>query len=166
MNPLSIHLDDTPALTLLTLKTECRRIQREQGLDIVFVDYIQLMDGAGDNMVAKITAISKGLKQLARELDVPVFVASQLSRALESRSDKRPVLSDLRESGGLEQDADVVIFIYRDDVHNEASERPNEADLIVSKHRNGETGTATLYFRKHLTQFTNLKRTSVNLEDF
>lgn len=171
LGDLPIYLDDTPALSVLQLRTKCRRIWREHGLDLVVVDYLQLMTAGGssgrnENRVQEISAISRGLKELARELKVPVLAGAQLSRAVEQRMDKRPVLSDLRESGSIEQDADVVMFIYRDDIYNEASERPNEADIIVAKHRNGPTGTAVLFFRKELTQFTNIKRTDINLDAF
>jgi len=169
LSSVPMFLDDTPALSPLQLRTKARRLLREQGLDLIIVDYLQLMSagvGRGDNRVQEISFISRGLKELARELNVPVVAGAQLSRAVEQRTDKRPVLSDLRESGSIEQDSDVVMFIYRDDVYNEASERPNEADLIVAKHRNGPTGTAVLYFRKELTQFANIKKTDVNLEDF
>lgn len=170
LSKLKLFLDDTPALSVLQLRTKCRRLMREHGLDLVVVDYLQLMtasDGMkrGDNRVQEISYISRGLKELARELNVPVISGAQLSRAVEQRTDKRPVLSDLRESGSIEQDADVVLFIYRDDVYNEASERPNEADIIVAKHRNGPTGNAVLYFRKQLTQFVNIRKTEVHLGD-
>lgn len=169
LSSLRMFLDDTPGLSVLQLRTKCRRLYREHGLDLVIVDYLQLMSGnignrISDNRVQEISYISRGLKELARELNIPIIAGAQLSRAVEQRQDKRPQLSDLRESGALEQDADVVIFIYRDDMYNEASERPNEADLLVAKHRNGPTGSVALYFRRELTQFTNLKKTSVNLE--
>ncbi len=165
-----LFLDDTPAISPLAMRGKCRRLAREYGLDLVIVDYLQLMTmGAGgrsENRVQEVSAISRNLKELARELNVPVIAASQLSRAVEQRGDKRPVLSDLRESGSIEQDADVVMFIYRDEVYDEDTERPNQADIIVAKHRNGPTGVVTLYFRKELTQFANLKQTDVDLSGF
>lgn len=163
LSPLRIFIDDTPALSPLQLRTKCRRLYSEHGLDLVMVDYMQLMTaGTGrgnENRVQEISFISRHMKQLARELNVPVLSAAQLSRAVEQRQDKRPQLSDLRESGSIEQDADVVMFIYRDEVYNENTERQNQADIIVAKHRNGPTGTVTLYFRKELTQFSNLAKT-------
>ena len=144
------------------LRTKARRLHAEFGLDLIIIDYLQLMTGENnrsENRVQEISYLSRSLKALARELNVPVLVASQLSRAVEQRSDKRPVLSDLRESGSIEQDADIVMFIYRDDVYDESSERKNVAELIIAKHRNGPTGTVELYFQRNLTQFRNaLKR--------
>jgi replicative DNA helicase len=148
-------IDDTPSASALELRTKARRLHAEVGIDLMVVDYLQLMRGdyRSENRVQEISGISRGLKALARELNVPVLALSQLSRGVESRSDKRPILSDLRESGALEQDADVVIFIYRDEMHNENTERKNIADIIVAKHRNGPTGTVSLYFKKELAQF-------------
>jgi replicative DNA helicase len=148
-------IDDTPGLSALELRTKARRLHAEVGIDLLVVDYLQLMGGdfRSENRVQEISSISRALKGLARELNVPVLALSQLSRGVESRTDKRPILSDLRESGALEQDADVVIFIYRDEMYNENTERPNIADIIVAKHRNGPTGTVALYFRKELAQF-------------
>lgn len=151
-----IFIDDTPALTPIQMRTKCRRLQHEHGIDMVIVDYMQLMNAGGtyqNNRVQEISYISRALKELARELNVPIFSAAQLSRAVEQRQDKRPVLSDLRESGSIEQDSDIVIFLYRDVVYNEATEFPNQADLIVAKHRNGPTGTVSLYFDNALTKF-------------
>jgi len=148
-------IDDTPGVSALELRTKARRLHAEVGIDLVVVDYLQLMRGdfRSENRVQEISSISRALKALARELNVPVLALSQLSRGVESRTDKRPILSDLRESGALEQDADVVVFIYRDEMYNENTERPNIADIIVAKHRNGPTGTVSLYFRKELAQF-------------
>lgn len=151
-----IFIDDTPALTPIQMRTKCRRLQHEHGIDMVIVDYMQLMNAGGtyqNNRVQEISYISRALKELARELNVPIFSAAQLSRAVEQRQDKRPVLSDLRESGSIEQDSDIVIFLYRDVIYNEATEFPNQADLIVAKHRNGPTGTVSLYFDNTLTKF-------------
>jgi replicative DNA helicase len=154
-----IYIDDTPALSAMELRTKVRRMHAEHGLDMLVVDYLQLMmgDRRSENRVQEISYISRALKGLARELNVPVLALSQLSRAVEGRQDKRPILSDLRESGSIEQDADVVMFIYREEMYVEDTERQNIADVIVSKHRNGPTGTVSLYFRKELTQFRDLE---------
>jgi replicative DNA helicase len=160
MQDLNIFIDDSPALTPLQLRTKCRRLVHEYGLDLVIVDYLQLMNGGGsfeNNRVQEISYISRSLKELARELNVPIFTAAQLSRAVEQRQDKRPQLSDLRESGSIEQDSDIVMFLYRDVVYNEATEFPNRADVIVAKHRNGPTGTISLHFENSLTKFTDAK---------
>jgi replicative DNA helicase len=150
-----LFVDDTPGLSALQLRTKARRLHAEYGLDLIMVDYLQLMSGdfRGENRVQEISYISRALKGLARELNVPVVAASQLSRAVEQRHDKRPILSDLRESGSIEQDADVVMFIYRDEMYNPDTEMKNIADIIVAKHRHGPTGTVQLFFRRHLAQF-------------
>lgn len=170
VNDLPLTLDDSPILNLLNLRGKCQRLKREGGLDMVIVDYLQLMSGntpaKAEYRVQEISALSRGLKEMAREFNIPFIVGSQLSRAVEQRSNKRPVLSDLRESGTIEQDADIVLFIYRDDAYNEASERPNEADIMVSKHRNGPTGQVSLLWDASHTRFNNLKRTEFSLEDF
>lgn len=169
LSNVRIFLDDTPAQSPIQMRTKCRRLYAEHGLDLIMVDYLQLMNsGSGrvENRVQEISFISRQLKQIARELNVPVLAAAQLSRAVEQRQDKRPQLSDLRESGSIEQDADVVMFIYREDAYNENTEKVNQADILVSKHRNGPTGVVTLYFRKELTQFSNLNRTGVDLAGF
>ncbi len=155
LSELPIYIDDTPALTPIQLRTKCRRLHSERGLDMVFVDYLQLMtsDRRSENRVQEVSYLSRMLKALARELNIPVMVASQLSRAVEQRQDKHPVLSDLRESGSIEQDADVVIFIYRDELYHPETEFPNIAELIVAKHRSGPTGTIQLFFDKRYTQF-------------
>ncbi len=149
------YIDDTPGASALELRTKARRLHAEVGVDLIVVDYLQLMRGdfRSENRVQEISSISRALKALARELNVPVLALSQLSRSVESRTDKRPILSDLRESGAIEQDADVVMFIYRDEMYNENTEWPNIADIMVAKHRNGPTGTVQLYFRKELAQF-------------
>ena len=149
------YIDDTPGASALELRTKARRLHAEVGIDLMVVDYLQLMRGdyRSENRVQEISSISRALKALARELNVPVLALSQLSRSVEIRSDKRPILSDLRESGALEQDADVVMFIYRDEMYNDNTEWPNIADIMVAKHRNGPTGTVQLYFRKELAQF-------------
>ncbi|MBP8974362.1 MAG: replicative DNA helicase [Anaerolineae bacterium] len=169
LSKLNVFLDDTPALTPLQMRAKCRRLYSEHGLDLILVDYLQLMNagvGFSDNRVQEISFISRNLKHIAREMNVPVVAAAQLSRAVEQRQDKHPQLSDLRESGSIEQDADVVMFIYREDVYNENTERKNQADIIVAKHRNGPTGSVALFFRKELTQFANLSKTGVDLTGY
>ena len=155
-----IYIDDTPGITPLEMRTKARRLHAERPLGLIVVDYLQLMHGGGrmdqNNRVQEISHISRSLKELARELDVPVVAASQLSRAVESRHDRRPMLSDLRESGSIEQDADVVMFIYRDDYYNEGSEKKNIAEVIVAKHRNGPTGAVELFFIKEQAKFADL----------
>ena len=165
LSKLQIFLDDTPSLSAIQMRTKCRRLHAEYGLDLIMVDYLQLMASGvrAENRVQEISYISRSLKQLARELRVPVLSAAQLSRAVEQRQDKRPQLSDLRESGSIEQDADMVLFIYRDEAYNEDTDRPNQADIIVAKHRNGPTGTVTLFFRKEQTLFTDPKVVSIDL---
>ncbi len=163
---MNIWIDDTPAMTPIQMRTKCRRIAHEYGLDLVIVDYMQLMNGGGGyetNRVQEISYISRSLKELAREMNVPLFSAAQLSRAVEQRQDKRPQLSDLRESGSIEQDSDIVIFLYRDVVYNEATEFPNRADLIVAKHRNGPTNTVSLHFEKSLTKFSDARTQTIDL---
>ncbi len=165
-----MFIDDTPALSAMELRTKARRVHAEFGLDLIVVDYLQLMrgDARAENRVQEISYISRSLKGLARELNVPVLALSQLSRAVESRTEKRPMLSDLRESGALEQDADIVMFIYREDMYDETTDRQNIADIIVAKHRNGPTGVVSLYFRKELTQFMELElyREELNVPEF
>ncbi len=159
----TIYIDDTPAITPLQLRTKCRRLDMEVGLDLVIVDYLQLMSGdmRTDNRVQEVSNISRNLKVLARELNVPVLAAAQLSRAVEQRQDKMPVLSDLRESGSLEQDADIVMFINRPDAMDETSIRHNLAQLIVAKHRNGPThGGIDLVFIKNLALFKTAEKQS------
>lgn len=155
----SIFLDDTPAISVMELRTKARRLEAEHGLDLIFVDYMQLMRGdkRSENRQQEISYISRSLKELARELNVPVVAMSQLSRAVESRHDKRPMLSDLRESGSIEQDADIVMFIYRDEIYNPDTEFPNLAEIIVAKHRSGPTGLFSVYFKKQLAQFLDLE---------
>ena len=150
-----IFIDDTPSISVMQLRTKARRLHSEHGLDLVLVDYLQLMTGdiRTENRVQEVSYISRSLKALARELDVPVVAASQLSRAVEQRTNKRPILADLRESGSLEQDADVVMFIYRDELYRPETEMQHIAEIIVRKHRNGPTGTIQLFFRQHLAQF-------------
>ncbi len=134
----------------------------EQGLDLIMIDYLQLMSGSGgrgsDNRQQEVSEISRSLKAIARELDVPVIALSQLSRAVESRPDHRPMLSDLRESGAIEQDADIVMFIYRDEYYNKDSEKAGTAEIIIAKQRNGPLGTVELAYLPELTRFANLER--------
>lgn len=164
----SIFIDDTPGASVTDIRTKCRRLYAEHGLDMVIIDYMQLMTGQSggrnDNRQQEISFISRSLKALARELNVPVIALSQLSRAVESRSDKRPMLSDLRESGSIEQDADAVLFIYREDYYIEDTDRQNIADILVAKHRHGATGTVSLFFRKELTQFRDLEIQRTDLD--
>ncbi|MFL7790613.1 MAG: replicative DNA helicase, partial [Anaerolineae bacterium] len=152
---LPIFIDDTPSISVLQLRTKARRLHAEHGLDLILLDYLQLMSGDthSENRVQEVSYISRSLKAVARELDVPVVAASQLSRAVEQRTDKHPMLADLRESGSLEQDADVVMFIYRDELYHPETEQQNIADIMISKHRNGPTGVVQLFFRKRLAQF-------------
>jgi replicative DNA helicase len=162
-----LFLDDTPAITPLQLRTKCRRLHMEYGLDLVIVDYLQLMGGdtRTDNRVQEVSYISRNLKVLARELNVPVLAAAQLSRAVEQRSDKRPVLSDLRESGSLEQDADIVMFIYRPDQYEKDTVKQNVAEIIVAKHRNGPVGSVELIFRSALAKFENAATKHVSFNE-
>ena len=155
-----IYIDDNPRLTVMEIRAKARRLKSRHGLGMIVVDYLQLMSGRSDaeNRQVEVSEISRGLKILARELEVPVIALSQLSRNLESRADKRPVLADLRESGSLEQDADVVIFIYRDEVYNRDSPDRGTAEIIVAKHRNGPTGVTNLAFLDHYTRFANMAR--------
>jgi replicative DNA helicase len=159
---VSLHIDETPGLTVSELRANARRLARQCGgkLGLIVVDYLQLMSvssGMSDeNRATAVGEISRGLKMLAKELDCPLIALSQLSRAVESRSDKRPMMSDLRESGAIEQDADVIIFVYRDDYYNQDSKEPGIAELIIGKQRNGPTGTVKLAFLKHLTRFESL----------
>lgn len=161
-----LFIDDTPAMSALELRTKARRLQAEFGLDLVIVDYLQLMrsDGRAENRVQEISYITRSLKSLARELEAPLIAISQLSRAVESRSDRKPILSDLRESGSIEQDADIVMFIYREELIKENTDRKNIADIIVAKHRNGPTDTVPLYFDRDLTRFADLELTRQPLE--
>lgn len=161
ISDLKIEIDDTAAISPLELKAKCRRMKVEKGLDLIVIDYLQLMQMSGrvESRQQEISTISRNLKAIAKELDVPVIALSQLSRAPELRSDHRPILSDLRESGAIEQDADVVMFLYRDEYYNkEESEKPNIGELIIAKHRNGPTGTVELVFKKEYTKFLNLER--------
>ena len=152
-----MFIDDTPALTPLELRTRARRLKREHGLGLIVVDYLQLMEApeSGENRATEISSITRSLKGLAKELSVPVIALSQLNRSLEQRPTKRPVMSDLRESGAIEQDADVIFFIYRDEVYNEDSQDKGTAEIIIGKQRNGPTGKVKLTFLGEYTRFEN-----------
>lgn len=163
MGPLSqakIFIDDTPAISVMEMKAKCRRLKMEQGLDMILIDYLQLMSGDGktESRQQEISTISRSLKGLAREMDCPVVALSQLSRAPEMRADHRPILSDLRESGAIEQDADIVMFLYRDEYYNPDSEKKNIGELIIAKQRNGATGTVELAWLGQFTKFANLDK--------
>jgi replicative DNA helicase len=143
-----------------------RRAKSDHKVDLILIDFLTLLTGPGDSEHQRVTYIIRSLKEMARELKVPVVVAAQLNRKVEDRKDKHPQLSDLRESGSIEEAADIVLFLYRDEVYNEHTERPNQTDLVVAKHRNGPTGAIQLYFRKERTQFTNLSKTEIDLAGF
>jgi replicative DNA helicase len=176
LNDLPFFIDDTPGLTIAALRTRARRLKRQKGIGAIVVDYVQLLQGSGknssDNRVQEISEITRGLKTLAKELDLPVLALSQLSRAVESREDKRPQLSDLRESGSIEQDADIVLFVYRDEYYH-AQKKPDEGDVdkfekwklkgekiygqaevIIAKQRHGATGIVPMMFHKETTKFS------------
>ena len=156
-----LFIDDTPGISITELRSKCRKIKLEYGLSIIIIDYLQLMSGSGrssDNRQQEISEISRSLKALAREMNAPVVALSQLSRACETRQDHRPMLSDLRESGAIEQDADVVMFLYRDDYYNKDTDTPNIAEVIIAKQRNGPIGTVNLLWQPEFTKFVNLAR--------
>ena len=160
MSDAPLYIDDTPSITMLEIRAKARRLKQRVGLDLVIVDYLQLMSSnrRSDNRVQEVAEFSRGLKMLAKELDIPVVALSQLSRQPESRTDKRPMLSDLRESGSIEQDADIVSFIYRDEVYDADSPDKGTAELIIAKHRNGAVGKVQLAFLAHYAKFANLSR--------
>ncbi len=163
MGPLAqsrIFIDDTPGINVMDMKAKCRRLKMEHGLDLVMIDYLQLMDShiKSDSRQQEISAISRALKILAREMDCPVIALSQLSRAPELRADHRPILSDLRESGAIEQDADIVMFLYRDEYYHPDSEMKNMGEVIIAKQRNGSTGTIELAWLGPFTKFANLEK--------
>lgn len=158
LSKANLYIDDTPGISSLEIKNKCRRLKSEKGLDLIIIDYLQLMsaDGKSESRQQEISAISRSLKNLAREMDCPVIALSQLSRAPELRADHRPILSDLRESGSIEQDADIVMFLYRDEYYNpETTEKPNVCEVIIAKHRNGPTGTVELTWLGKYTKFVN-----------
>ncbi|MGN1298030.1 MAG: replicative DNA helicase [Clostridia bacterium] len=164
IGPLSeaeIYIDDTPGINIMEIRAKCRKLKLEKNIGLVVIDYLQLIQGSGKRNGSReqeISEISRSLKILAKELDVPVIALSQLSRAAEQRPDHRPMLSDLRESGAIEQDADIVMFLYRDDYYNQDSEKKDIAEVIIAKHRGGSTGTVELLWLGSYTKFVNLER--------
>jgi replicative DNA helicase len=156
-----IYIDDTPGVKINDIRSKCRRLKQESGLGMILIDYLQLIQGngrAGENRQQEVSEISRSLKALARELQVPVIALSQLSRGVEQRQDKRPMMSDIRESGSIEQDADIVAFLYRDDYYDKESEAKNIIEIIIAKQRNGPVGTVELAFVKEFNKFVNLER--------
>ncbi|WP_240421628.1 replicative DNA helicase [Paenibacillus periandrae] len=156
-----IHIDDTPGITVNEIRSKCRWLKKERGLGMILIDYLQLIQGSGRrgvNRQEEVSQITRTLKQIARELDVPVIALSQLSRGVEQRQDKRPMMSDLRESGAIEQDADIVAFLYRDDYYDKESEKKNVIEIIIAKQRNGPVGTVELVFLKQFNKFVSLQR--------
>ena len=169
LNDAPIFIDDTPGLNPMEIRSRARRIMREHGLGMIVIDYLQLMQSAkanGENRATEISEISRSLKGLAKELGVPVLALSQLNRSLEQRPNKRPIMSDLRESGAIEQDADLIVFIYRDEVYNEDSESKGTAEIIIGKQRNGPIGMARLTFLGKYTRFENHTNTGGYAEDY
>ncbi|GAA0378220.1 replicative DNA helicase [Bacillus horti] len=159
LSKASIYIDDTPGITVGQIRSKCRRLKAEHGLGMILIDYLQLIHGSGkENRQQEISMISRTLKTIARELDCTVIALSQLSRAVEQRQDKRPMLSDLRESGSIEQDADIVAFLYRDDYYDQESENKNVIEIIIAKQRNGPVGKVELAFLKEYNKFVNLSR--------
>jgi replicative DNA helicase len=158
LSEAKIFIDDSPAVTVSDIRAKCRRLKREKGLGMIVIDYLQLIHGRGrgDNRQQEVSEISRTLKQIARELEVPVIALSQLSRGVEQRQDKRPMMSDLRESGSIEQDADIVSFLYRDDYYDKESEKQNIIEVIIAKQRNGPVGTVELYFMKNYNKFVSV----------
>ncbi|MEC2055172.1 replicative DNA helicase [Peribacillus psychrosaccharolyticus] len=156
-----IYIDDTPGVRIGEIRSKCRRLKQEQGLGMILIDYLQLIQGngrSGENRQQEVSEISRSLKALARELQVPVIALSQLSRGVEQRQDKRPMMSDIRESGSIEQDADIVAFLYRDDYYDKESENKDIIEIIIAKQRNGPVGTVSLAFVKEYNKFVNLER--------
>lgn len=158
----NLEIDDTPGIGISEMRSKCRKMKLERGLDMIIIDYLQLMSGSGrsESRQQEVSEISRSLKKLARELNVPVLALSQLSRAVEQRPDKRPMMSDLRDSGAIEQDADVCMFIYRDDYYNRDSEKKGISEIIIGKQRNGPVGTVELAWLPELTKFANKARES------
>jgi replicative DNA helicase len=157
----NLEIDDTPGINVSEMRSRCRKMKLEKGLDLIVIDYLQLMSSSGRTDASRqqeISDISRNLKSLAREMQCPVIALSQLSRAPEQRTDHRPMLSDLRESGAIEQDADVVMFLYRDEYYNKDTEHPGEAEVIIAKQRNGPIGTVTLLWKAETTRFVNIAR--------
>ena len=156
-----IYIDDTPGVRIGDIRAKCRRLKQEHGLGMIMIDYLQLIQGngrSGENRQQEVSEISRSLKALASELEVPVIALSQLSRGVEQRQDKRPMMSDIRESGSIEQDADIVAFLYRDDYYDKESENKNIIEIIIAKQRNGPVGTVSLAFVKEYNKFVNLER--------
>lgn len=156
-----IFIDDTPGIRISEIRSKCRRLKQEHGLGMILIDYLQLIQGSGhskENRQQEVSEISRSLKALARELEVPVIALSQLSRGVEQRQDKRPMMSDIRESGSIEQDADIVAFLYRDDYYDHESENKNIIEIIIAKQRNGPVGTVQLAFVKEYNKFVNIER--------
>lgn len=164
LSETNVYIDDTPGLNVYEIRARCRRLKKERGLGMVVIDYLQLIAGRsrGENRQQEVSEISRMLKQLARELDVPVIALSQLSRGVEQRQDKRPMMSDLRESGAIEQDADIVSFLYRDDYYDKESEKKNIIEIIIAKQRNGPVGTVELVFLKNFNKFVSYDRVRDN----
>ena len=160
LSQAQIYVDDTPGISVMEIRAKCRKLKLEKNIGLVIIDYLQLIQGSGksSSREQEIAEISRSLKILAKEIDVPVIALSQLSRAVESRPDHRPMLSDLRESGSIEQDADIVMFLYRDDYYNEESEKKNIAEVIIAKQRAGSTGTVELAWLGNYTKFANLEK--------
>jgi len=160
-----IFIDDTPGITTADILAKCRRLQKERGLGLILIDYLQLIVGRGGNREEEVSAISRALKGIARKLNVPVIALSQLSRKVEGRQDKRPMLSDIRESGSIEQDADIIAFLFRDDYYNRESEIRNVVELIIGKQRNGPTGTVELAFIKEYNKFISLENKQTTMAE-
>ena len=163
IGPLSeseIYIDDTPGISVMEIRAKCRKLKLEKNIGLVVIDYLQLVQGnkKSSSREQEISEISRSLKILAKEINVPVIALSQLSRAPEQRPDHRPMLSDLRESGAIEQDADIVMFLYRDDYYNQDTEKRNIAEVIIAKHRGGSTGTVELLWLGNYTKFANLDK--------
>ncbi|WP_028594547.1 replicative DNA helicase [Paenibacillus assamensis] len=161
LSEAQIFIDDTPGITVADIRAKCRRLKKEHGLGMILIDYLQLIQGrgkAGENRQQEVSEISRTLKMIARELEVPVIALSQLSRGVEQRQDKRPMMSDLRESGSIEQDADIVAFLYRDDYYDKESEKKNIIEIIIAKQRNGPVGTVELVFLKNFNKFVSYER--------
>ncbi|MDJ0880876.1 MAG: replicative DNA helicase [Gammaproteobacteria bacterium] len=167
LSKAKLFIDDTPALSPTELRARTRRLKREHGLDLIVIDYLQLMQigGSSENRATEISEISRNLKALAKELNVPIIALSQLNRSVEQRPDKRPVMSDLRESGGIEQDADVILFIYRDEVYNPESPDKGTAEILIRKQRNGPIGKVRLAFLGQFTRFENLSYEDFGLDE-
>ncbi|RJG23727.1 replicative DNA helicase [Paenibacillus thiaminolyticus] len=161
LSEAEVYIDDTPGVTVADIRAKCRRLKKERGLGMILIDYLQLIHGRGkpgENRQQEVSEISRTLKQIARELEVPVIALSQLSRGVEQRQDKRPMMSDLRESGSIEQDADIVAFLYRDDYYNQDTEKKNIIEIIIAKQRNGPVGTVELVFLKNFNKFVSYER--------